>query len=90
MEKRISKEKKDFITIENKRIGSNLLKLRWNQYLEQVDLTQKIQLAGLDIDKVTYCKIENGNRKLYAYEIPYFAKALNMSINQFVEKIFEK
>lgn len=75
---------------ENRLIGSNLFKIRWGKYCSQVDLARKVQVAGLDISKETMCQIENGRRKLYAYEIPYFAKALNMTIEDFSAKLFEK
>ena len=78
--------------MENKNIdiGRKIFLLRYERFYSQVDFSKKLQVIGLDIDAVTLLNIEKGRRNLLAKEIPYFAKALNMSINEFVEKIFEK
>ncbi len=73
--------------MENNRIGINLAKLRFMNALTQTRYTELIQLCGLDIDRATLSLIEHGKRKLLVYEIPFFAKALKMSVGEFTEKI---
>ena len=74
----------------NRLIGFNLHHMRYFSMLSQSDLANKLQLAGLDIDRATLSLIEHGKRKLLASEIPFFAKALDLSINDFVTKLFNK
>ena len=75
---------------DNNRIGANLYKIRYLAFLSQGAFAERVQLAGLDIDRATISLIEHGKRKLLAYEMPYFAKALNLTMADFVEKLFAK
>lgn len=77
-----------FNAVSNSTIGRNLFKLRWENYWSQNDLSQKLQVLGLDIDKSTILCIEKGRRKLLAYEIPYFAKVFNMELEDFIKRLF--
>lgn len=76
--------------VNNIDIGRKIFLLRYERFYSQVDFAKKLQVNGLDIDAVTLLNIEKGRRSLLAKEIPYFAKAFKMSINEFVDKIFNK
>lgn len=75
--------------VENNRIGMNLSKLRFSHVLTQTRYSELIQLSGLDIDRATLSLIEHGKRKMLVYELPFFAKALNMPLDEFTKKLFE-
>ncbi len=52
-----------------KRIGSNIRKLREQQGMTQDILAAKLQLSGCDITRSAIAKIEVGQRHLYPDEI---------------------
>lgn len=72
----------------NEIIGKKIFDLRYYAYFSQPEFAQKLQLCGLDIDTVTLLKIEKVRRYMLTAEIPYFAKALEMSIENFTKYIF--
>ena len=72
----------------NEIIGKRIFDLRYNAYFSQLEFAQKLQVCGLDIDAVTLLKIEKGRRYMLTAEIPYFAKALEMSVEDFTKFIF--
>lgn len=82
--------KKEKLNQESAVIGNRIFQLRYDRYFTQIGFAQALQLSGLNIDPVTLLNIEKGKRKLLVAEIPYFAKALKMSITEFVEKLFEE
>ena len=73
----------------NEIIGKRIFDMRYNAYFSQVEFAHKLQVCGLDIDTVTLLKIEKGKRYLLAVELPFFAKALNMPLDDFTKKLFE-
>ena len=77
------------VSIKNSDIGRKIFLLRYERFYSQVDFAKKLQVIGLDIDAVTLLNIEKGRRNLFAKEIPYFAQALNLTIEEFIKKIFE-
>lgn len=82
--------KNEKIKEKNAIIGNRIYQLRYDRYFTQVSFASCLQFCGLDIDPVTLLNIEKGKRKLLVAEIPYFAKALKMSITEFVENLFEE
>lgn len=52
-----------------KKIGSNIRKLREQQGMTQDTLAAKLQLSGCDITRSAVAKIEVGQRHLYPDEI---------------------
>jgi transcriptional regulator with XRE-family HTH domain len=68
-----------------KRVGSNLRKIRESKGMTQDTLAAKLQLNGCDITRSAIAKIEVGQRHLYPDEIILIRKILNTSF----EEIFE-
>jgi len=67
-------------------IGQKLQSLRQAKDWTQDQLAAKCQLLGLDLTRGTLAKIESGVRAVSDHEIPFFAKALGVSI----ESLFPK
>lgn len=65
-------------------IGDNVRSLRKKQNLTQEELTAKLQIEGLDIDRPMLTRIELNQREVYDYEVLGISRALNISI----EKLF--
>jgi hypothetical protein len=59
--------------------GPHIRKFRVARELSQDQLAAKVQLLGLDIDRVTIAKIESQIRSLYDFELAVIAAALNIS-----------
>lgn len=62
-----------------KKIGSNIRRLREAQNMTQDTLAAKLQLSGCDITRSAVAKIEVGQRHLYPDEIILIRKILNTS-----------
>ena len=60
------------------RIRAARLKLK--PAITQSDLAARLGVAGLDVDRPTVTRIENGTRYLRDYEIAAIAKALKVSV----------
>ncbi|MBD7910041.1 helix-turn-helix domain-containing protein [Clostridium cibarium] len=67
-------------------IGDNVKRLRKKQGLTQEELTAKLQLYGLAIDRPMLTKIELKKREVLDYELLCIAKAFNVS----TEELFTK
>lgn len=63
-------------------IGDNVRRLRKEQKLTQEELTAKLQLEGLNIDRPMLTRIELKQREVLDYEILCLSKALNISIEE--------
>lgn len=61
-------------------IGPNIKKIRNTKKITQEELTAKLQINGINIDRTMISKIENQTREIYDYEIISIAKALNIPI----------
>jgi len=48
--------------------------------ITQEELTARLQINGISIDRTMISKIENQTREIYDYEIISIAKALNIPI----------
>lgn len=71
----------------NKQIGLALSKIRSEKGFSQECVVRKLQVMGVDMDRGSYSQIENGNRKLNAFEIPFLANVFEMDLHKFVDKI---
>ena len=61
-------------------IGNNIKKIRIDNNLTQEQLTAKLQVNGLDIDRPMLSKIESKKREVLDYEIKAIAEALTVPI----------
>ena len=61
-------------------IGSNVKGFRITAGITQDDLTARLNVLGIDIDRPMISKIENFSREIVDYEIKAIANALNVSI----------
>lgn len=65
-----------------KKIGSNIRKLREKAKMTQDTLAAKMQLMGCDITRSAIAKIEVGQRHLYPDEIILIKEILNTSYDE--------
>ena len=65
-----------------KRIGSNICKLRESKGITQDKLATKLQLGGCDVTRSAVAKIETGERHLYPDEIVLIKQILNVSYDE--------
>ncbi len=65
--------------------GKNIACYRKSLKISQRELADKLQLAGLDIDKNAIQRIESGNRFVTDIEIVYISKALNISYSDLLK-----
>jgi HTH-type transcriptional regulator, cell division transcriptional repressor len=61
-------------------IGNRIREFRVNAGITQEDLTARLNVLGVDIDRPMVSKIENCSREIVDYEIKAIAKALKVSI----------
>ena len=59
--------------------GKNIARFRKALNISQRELADRLQLAGLDIDKNAVQRIECGKRFVTDIEIVYISKVLNIS-----------
>lgn len=64
-------------------IGKRIKDARVAEYpiITQSDLSARLEVMGLIIDRVSISKIESGDRFVADYEVVALAKALNININ---------
>lgn len=69
------------------RCGKNVVRLRMalRPMVSQKDLADRLQLAGLDLDKNAIQKIENGQRFVTDIELYTLAKVLNVSTDELLQ-----
>ncbi|MBQ9149160.1 MAG: helix-turn-helix transcriptional regulator [Oscillospiraceae bacterium] len=68
-----------------KKVGSNIRKIREAKGMTQDSLAAKLQLNGCDITRSAIAKIEVGQRHLYPDEIILIRKILNTSFDEIFE-----
>lgn len=68
--------------------GKNVKLIRQSKTpkMSQRELSDLLQLAGLDVDKNAVQRIESGQRFVTDIELTYLAKALNVSIRDLLDK----
>ncbi|WP_297632903.1 helix-turn-helix transcriptional regulator [uncultured Clostridium sp.] len=67
-------------------IGDNIKKIRKSTNLTQEQLTAKLQVNGLEIDRPMLSKIESKKREVLDYEIKAIAEALMVPIQSLFDK----
>ena len=66
----------------DRKIGQNIRKLRKERKLTQDKFVAKLQLAGFDISRNNYAKIEVGLRYIYPAEMIILKKTLNCTYDE--------
>lgn len=65
--------------------GTNVAQLRKELNISQRELADRMQLAGIDIDKNAIQRIECGKRFVTDIEILAFAKVFNISLDKLLK-----
>ena len=65
-----------------KKVGSNIRKIREAKAMTQDTLAAKLQLSGCDITRSAIAKIEVGQRHLYPDELILIREILNTSFEE--------
>ena len=63
-------------------IGENLKKIRLEKKLTQKDIAIKLQLLGVECDRLTILRIENGLRFVPDYEVKLLCQVLDISYEE--------
>lgn len=61
-------------------IGKKIREFRVNSGITQEDLTARLNVLGINIDRPMISKMENSSREIVDYEIKAIAQALKVSI----------
>lgn len=67
-------------------VGSNVRRLRIESKLTQKALSEQLQLAGYEFDRLTIGRIESGKRFVADYEVKALVEVLHIKF----EALFEK
>lgn len=62
-------------------VGPQIRKLRTQRNLSQDALAAKLQLAGLDLDRISVAKIEMQIRSVFDYELAVIADVLEVTMD---------
>ena len=62
-------------------VGERIRQARLMQRISQSDLAARMQIEGVIIERDSISRIESGTRFIPDYEVPVFAKVLNVSID---------
>ncbi|WP_459480600.1 helix-turn-helix domain-containing protein [Clostridium saccharoperbutylacetonicum] len=62
-------------------IGEKVKTIRKAKKLTQEELTARIQVKGLNIDRPMLSRIETSSREVYDFEVKAIAEALDISVN---------
>ena len=71
-------------------IGNRIKEYRVKNNMTQKELTEQLQLLGIDINKNSLQKIENRNRIIKEYELSAFSKIFNVSADELLDDCIEK
>ncbi len=63
-------------------IGENVRRLRNKMKLTQKELTTRVQLKGVDMERLTIGRIENGERFVTDYEVRAIKEALETTFEE--------
>lgn len=66
-------------------IGNKIKEYRIKNNMTQKELTEKLQLYGIDLNKNSLQKLERGDRVIKEYELAVFCKILNVSADEFLK-----
>ena len=64
--------------------GEQIAKLRKGMKISQRKLADKLQIAGLDVDKNAVQRMESGQRFITDIEMVYLAKVLNCTFEDLI------
>ena len=70
----------------NNLCGEKVARLRSEMGISQRALADKLQIAGLDVDKNAIQRIECGKRFVTDIELKIIAKVLNISVDKLLEE----
>ena len=73
----------------NNLCGINVKRIRKDMHISQRQLADKLQIAGLDIDKNAIQRIEAGKRFVTDIELKKISLVLNTDINSLLEEHFD-
>ncbi len=65
--------------------GKNIAKFRKEMGISQRELSDRLQLIGLDVDKNAIQRMESGQRFITDIELIYLAKAFNKTVSEFID-----
>lgn len=71
-------------------IGENLRNYRKQKHLSQANVTNELNLLGINLHKNDVYMIENNKRSVKDYEVWGFMKVLNISFNDLFDGIENK
>ena len=66
--------------------GANIAKRRKEMKISQRELADRLQIAGLDVDKNAVQRMESGQRFITDIEILYLCDVLNQTLDQLFKK----
>lgn len=61
-------------------IGERIRQARKSKKLSQTDLAAQMQVNGVNIERDCISRMENGTRFVPDYELPIYARLLNVSV----------
>lgn len=70
-------------------IGKKIKEYRIKNNMTQKELSEKLQLYGIDLNKNSLQKIEKENRIIKEYELAVFCKVLNVSADILLKDCIE-
>lgn len=62
--------------------GKNIAKFRMEMKLSQKKLSDRLQIAGLDVDKNAIQRMESGQRFITDIELQYLSKVLDKTMDE--------
>lgn len=66
--------------------GPQIARVRGERNLTQDELATKLQVAGLDLDRIAIAKIESRIRSVYDYELAVIAHLLDVPADELLPK----
>lgn len=70
-------------------IGHKIKEFRIKNKMTQKELSEKLQLYAIDLNKNSLQKIERGDRIIKEYELAVFCKVLNVSADEILKDCIE-
>ena len=68
------------------RIGQNIRRIRKSRKIGQTELVRRLQLAGVDMTRETFVKIERGIQHIYAGQLAAIREILETSYDELLRK----
>lgn len=70
--------------------GNRIREARVRRNLSQAELAAKMQTEGIIIERESISRIEIGTRFVPDYELPFFAKVLNLTLEELLSDTQEE